>query len=78
MTRKEVLDHDRDGRPVVVLAGSGRLADELAACGSDGDPDTRERTARGSIAVCELSDGAGALVAAVLAALAGSTGRTGG
>ena len=65
VTRREALGHVRDGRPIVVLAGSGRYADELA----------RERVHTGDITVCALSDGADALVAAVLAALAGSTGR---
>jgi hypothetical protein len=82
VTRKEVLGHVRDGRPVVVLGGSGRLADELAdAAAGHGEgalQGTAEIAGSGTLTVCPLSDGAGALVDAVLAALAGSTGGSAG
>jgi hypothetical protein len=73
VTRREVLGHVRDGRPVVVVAGSGRFADELAAAlnGHRGDHDVGmdEIVAQGRLTVCPLSEGAPALVDAVHAAL---------
>jgi hypothetical protein len=73
VTRKEVLGHVRDGRPVVVLAGSGRFADELAAsvAGEQGDvhPETAEIVTLGDVTVCEIEAGGPALTEAVLAAL---------
>jgi hypothetical protein len=73
VTRRETLGHVRDGRPVVVLGGSGRFADELAAAVDHGDPApdavTVEIVARGDLTVCPLAAGAEALVGAVLAAL---------
>ena len=74
ITRKEVSGHMRDGRPVVVLSGSGRFADELVASVAG----KGEIAGGGGITVCPLSWGAEALVAALLAALFGSTGRTAG
>ena len=56
VTRTEAEGHLAAGRPLVVVAGSGRYADELAR-----DP--------GPAIVVELSVGADALVAAVLGAL---------
>jgi hypothetical protein len=58
VTRAEVAGHVRAGRPVVVLAGSGRFADELA--GAHDGP---------HVTVCPLSAGPAALVEAVLAVL---------
>jgi SLOG in TRPM, prokaryote len=73
VTRNEVLGHVRDGRPVVVVAGSGRFADELAAAlngqRADDDASVEEIVAHGRFTVCPLSDGASALVEAVHAAL---------
>lgn len=73
VTRTEVLGHVRDGRPVVVVSGSGRFADELASAlnGHRGDHDAslEEIVALGRFTVCPLSDGAPALVGAVRAAL---------
>ena len=74
ITRKEVLGHMRDGRPVVVLSGSGRFADELVASVAG----KGEIGGGGAITVWPLPWGAEALVAALLAALFGSTGRTAG
>jgi hypothetical protein len=59
VTRNEALGHARAGRPMVVLAGSGRFADELAAAPLPG----------AQITVCALAAGPAALVAAVVAAL---------
>ena len=56
VTRREVLGHARAGRPLVLLRGSGRLADELAAA-----PDLD----RAAVDVVDLADGPGPLVAAV-------------
>lgn len=64
ITRQEALGHARAGRPIVVVAGSGRVADELAA----GQLLLAERGAR--LIVCPLSAGPAALVEAVRAALA--------
>lgn len=73
VTRNEVLGHVRDGRPVVVVAGSGRFADELAAAlnghRGDHDAEVEEILTNGRLTVCPLSDGAPALVGAVCAAL---------
>ena len=62
VTRNEVLGHVRDGRPLVVLGGSGRLADELAA-GTAGIVDG------GKITVCPVAAGGPALARAVVDAL---------
>lgn len=64
--RVEVLGHVRAGRPVVVLAGSGRLADALAAA-LDGtvpaDESLSEVIEKGHLLVCPLTSGADALAA---------------
>lgn len=73
VTRKEVLGHVRDRRPVVVLAGSGRFADELAAAaggeGHDLHPETSQIVGRGRLTVCPMDAGGAALDQAVRAAL---------
>ncbi|MDQ4068189.1 MAG: hypothetical protein M3203_01720 [Actinomycetota bacterium] len=72
VTRAEVAGHVGDGRPVVVLAGSGRFADELAdaVTGEDGDdPVAAEIAAAGEIVVCPVADGPRALAKAVLRVL---------
>ena len=74
VTRKEVLGHVRDGRPVIVLGGSGRFADELAATvagspGGDLHEETAEVVASGRVTVCAMDDGGPALGRAVVAAL---------
>jgi len=74
VARNETLGHVRAGRPVVVLAGSGRLADELAAAVAGtlppGDPSLTEM-AGGDLLVCPLSAGAEALAAALRGLMAG-------
>lgn len=78
VTRKEVLGHVRDRRPVVVLAGSGRFADELAAAvageGEDLHPETSPIVRRGRLTICPIVGGGAALDQAVRAAL-GRPGR---
>lgn len=63
--RLEVLGHVRAGRPVVVLAGSGRLADDLAAAldhaGEAVDDALAELVEKGHLLVCPLHSGADAL-----------------
>ena len=69
VTRREALGHTRCGRPLVVVAGSGRVADELDGDAPPADAETAEIVARGQITVCPLSAGGPALAQAVLAAL---------
>ncbi|MGH9265913.1 MAG: hypothetical protein ACRD1D_14585, partial [Acidimicrobiales bacterium] len=73
VTRKEVLGHVRDRRPVVVLAGSGRFADELAAAvageGQELHPETSQIVGRGALTVCPIDAGGEALDQAVRTAL---------
>jgi hypothetical protein len=72
VTRREALGHVREGRPLVVVSGTGRMADELTAAISGTGPtpgDLGEIVARGHVTVCPLAAGGLALVAAVLAAL---------
>jgi hypothetical protein len=59
VTRTEALGHAKAGRPMLVLAGSGRFADELAAAPLPG----------ARITVCPLAAGPAALIEAVVAAL---------
>jgi hypothetical protein len=73
VTRDEALANLRQERPLVVLAGSGRFADRLAALARRRlDPadevDARLARARG-ITVMDLSEGAGGLVERVRRAL---------
>lgn len=69
VTRSEALGHTRCGRPLVVVAGSGRVADELAGDDPPADAETAEILARARITVCPMSARGPALVEAVLAAL---------
>jgi SLOG in TRPM, prokaryote len=62
VTRKEVLGHVRDGRPLIVLAGSGRLADELAL-------GTTALVDGAKITVCPVDAGGHALARSVVDAL---------
>jgi hypothetical protein len=58
--RREMLGHVRAGREVIVLAGTGRFADDLTAAiagGHAGDRETAEIAATGLVAV---ADGVGA------------------
>lgn len=69
VTRSEALGHTRCRRPLVVVAGSGRVADELVGDSPPAEAETAEIVACGRITVCPLSAGGPALVQAVLAAL---------
>ena len=73
----EVFGHVRAGRRVVVVAGSGGLADDLAAAvggvGPPGDPALGEMAGRGNLLVCPLSAGADALAALVRQVMAGGS-----
>lgn len=73
VTRREALGHVHDGRPLVVLAGSGRFADDLAAgvagAGPGSDRAAAEIVAGGDVTVVPLDAGGPALGRAVLAAL---------
>jgi hypothetical protein len=71
VTVAETLSHVRDRRPVIVVEGSGRFADELveAIRGGPCDEATAE-IARGDVTVCPLTAGPGPFLADVLAALA--------
>jgi SLOG in TRPM, prokaryote/Protein of unknown function (DUF4231) len=58
IAKRELLGHLRAGRQVVVLAGTGRLADEVAAVvvgGSSQDPQLREAAASGRITVFDTT-----------------------
>jgi hypothetical protein len=58
IARRELLAHVRAGRRVVVLAGSGRLADDVAAVvtgSSSHDPELREAAASGRITVFDTT-----------------------
>jgi hypothetical protein len=75
--KREVLAQVRLGREVVVLAGSGRLADELAAAVAGGDPadaETAEATESGLVTVLGR-DGAPAALASLLRARLKPTGE---
>lgn len=76
VARHEVLGHVRAGRPIVVLAGSGRLADELAAAlaGAAADESLAEVIEQGDLVVCPLADGPEALAATLRRLLAGPEG----
>jgi TRPM family ion channel/uncharacterized protein DUF4231 len=58
VTRREMLGHVSQGRSIIVLAGTGRLADDLAAAcragGSDVDPELNEIVHRGKITVIDV------------------------
>ena len=70
VTVAETLSHVRARRPVIVVEGSGRFADELVAAirGAPCDEATAE-IARGDVTVCPLGSGPGPFVVAVLDAL---------
>ncbi|MGI9023553.1 MAG: hypothetical protein ACR2HV_10065 [Acidimicrobiales bacterium] len=71
--RVEILGHCRAGRPVIVIAGSGRFADELAAAvsrsGEGVDPAVAEMVDGGEVVVCGLEDGPAAVTRALSRAL---------
>jgi hypothetical protein len=72
VTCREALGHVRAGRPLVVVSGTGRVADDLAAAVAGAVPssgDVAEIVAHGRLTVCPLTGGGLTLVAAVLAAL---------
>jgi hypothetical protein len=71
VTVAETLSHVRAGRPVIVVEGSGRFADQLVAAirGAPSDGATAE-IARGDVTVCPLASGPEPFAAAVLDALA--------
>lgn len=58
-SRREILGHVRAGRPVIVLAGTGRFADELAGViggGSPSDPETAEIASADLITVVDSAE----------------------
>jgi hypothetical protein len=61
------------GRPVIVVAGTGRVADELASAGQGSADDRRAAAliASGQLIVVDFADGLGAVAAAVDRVLAG-------
>ena len=72
VARTEVLGHARAGCSLLALAGTGRLADELAAVVAGGSTDDGELAlvaASGRVAVCDVAAGARAVTAALLAAM---------
>lgn len=73
VARAECLGHCRAGRPIVVIAGSGRFADELASATTEPhhgrDPSVTEIIGKGNVVVCRLQDGPPAVAAALTAAL---------
>ena len=77
LSKREILGHVRAGREVVVLAGSGRLADEItevvAGHAAPNDPEMME-IAAGQITVFDAQAPASALVKLVHARL-GSSGK---
>ena len=78
VARKEIVGHVRAGRSLLVLGGTGRLADELAGMARGGpsedgpaeDGELALVAASGRLAVCDVSDGPMAVAAAVTAAMA--------
>jgi hypothetical protein len=54
VARRELLAHVHDGRDVVVLKGSGRLADEVAA-GRSRDASVRKATSRGHVVPFDIA-----------------------
>jgi hypothetical protein len=61
VTRAELVEHLARGRAVVVLAGSGRLADTIAAEAADADADLRALLASGDVRVVPMGAGPGVL-----------------
>jgi hypothetical protein len=72
--RREVVGHARTGCSILALAGTGRLADYLAAAVRSGPPlDDDELAlvaASGRVTVCDVAAGPHAVSAAVVAAMA--------
>jgi hypothetical protein len=71
-SRREILGHVRAGRPVIILAGTGRLADELAdviAGGSPSDPETAELASTGLMSVVDNAEPSSTLAQLVRAGL---------
>lgn len=59
VTRREFLAHIQAGRHVIVVAGSGRLADEVAAAvagKASGEPDVVEAVAGRQVTVFDIAD----------------------
>ena len=72
VARTEAMGHARAGRPIVVLGGSGRLADELGGMTTDATPDDGDLATiirSGRLIVCHVSDGPAAVAAALDQAL---------
>jgi hypothetical protein len=74
ISRRETLGHVRAGRPVCVIEGSGRLADELVAVlrgAAPGDDLMEEIVATGDVRIVNVAASAGALAEVLRAALRG-------
>lgn len=77
VSRTEVLGHVRAGRPVVVLAGSGRLADDITRARAldersrAGDPQMAEIAGAPVVAVVPVGDGADAVAGVLRTSLRG-------
>lgn len=70
--RAEALGHAEASRPILVLGGSGRFADDLVAAVASSPPDDQELAelaSKGTVIVCPLSDGPEAVAAGLRAAL---------
>ncbi|WP_033441744.1 hypothetical protein [Saccharothrix sp. NRRL B-16314] len=63
LARAALVDHLGRDRPLLVLAGTGALADEIAAGGLDGDDDLAVLVRSGQVAVVHLDEGADKVVA---------------
>jgi hypothetical protein len=62
VTRAETVEHLSRGRALVVLSGSGRFADEVAAgLGDDADPDLRALLSSGQVRIVPIDEGPGEL-----------------
>src|SRR5437588_2802298 len=74
MTRREAAGHARAGRPIIVLGGSGRLADELARAVTNDTQDDDELAGilrYGRVVVCDIADGPSSIAAALIVLLEG-------
>ena len=72
VARQEAIGHSRASRPLVVLAESGRLADDLATAVEAGDADDpllAEIVKRGNVTVCPLRAGPAVVATAIRNAL---------
>lgn len=63
LSRAALVDHLGRDRPLLVLAGTGALADEIAAGGLDGNDDLAVLVRSGQVAVVHLDEGADKVVA---------------